>query len=52
MYFSRRFYLLPLLCASILFRGEAPAQTEVIDLCTEERLLEAFAKGGVYRLEC
>src|SRR5688572_33185056 len=53
MYFSRRFFLLPLLCASILFQEEASAaETNVIDLCTEERLLIAFAEGGIYRLEC
>src|SRR5688572_5763758 len=52
MYFSRRFFLLPLLCASILFQEEAAAQTNVIDLCTEEVLLEKIAAGGIYRLEC
>ena len=52
MYFSRRFLLLPLLCASLLFREEVSGQTNVIDLCTEERLLEALAEGGIYRLEC
>ena len=53
MYFSRRFLLLPLLCASFFFREHASAQTtNVIDLCTEERLLKLFADGGIYRLEC
>jgi hypothetical protein len=53
MYFCRRFLLLPLLCASFLFREEASAQTtNIIDLCTEENLLDKLAKGGIYRMEC